>query len=69
MHTNNSAEASHRRLNSIFQCSHPTLWLFLKKLINEETNNYADILQIKARKPPKHAKKSRICSMLYLLID
>ena len=31
MRTNNLAEAYHRRINSIFQCAHPTLWLFPPK--------------------------------------
>lgn len=54
--TNNSAEAYHRRLSSVFQCTHPTLWVFLKKLINEENSTHADILQICAGQPPKKRK-------------
>ena len=56
MRTNNSAEAYHRRINSTFQCAHPTLWVFLKKLIDEENNTHVDILQICAGQPPKKKK-------------
>ena len=46
MRTNNSVEAYHRHIGSVFQCAHPTLWIFLEKLINEEGNTHADILQV-----------------------
>ena len=46
MRTNNSVEAYQRRIGSVFQCAHPTLWIFLEKLINEEGNTHADILQV-----------------------
>ena len=59
MRTNNSAEAYHRRVGSVFQCAHPTLWIFLEKLINKEDNTYADILQVKAGQPPKNKKKNQ----------
>ncbi|CAF1633849.1 unnamed protein product, partial [Didymodactylos carnosus] len=51
MRTNNTAEAYHRRIGSVFQCSHPTLWVFLQKLIDEENATHADILQINAGQP------------------
>ena len=54
--TNNSAEAYHRRINSIFQCARPTLWLFLQKLIDEENVVHADLVQINAGKTPKKKK-------------
>ena len=53
MRTNNSAEAYHRRINSIFQCSHPTLWVFLQKLIDEQNATHADIVHIKSGQVPK----------------
>ncbi len=53
MRTNNSAEAYHRRIGAVFQCAHPTLWIFLEKLINEENNIHADILQVCAGQQPK----------------
>ena len=56
MRTNNSAEAYHRRFNSIFQCAHPTLWLFLQKLIDEENAVHADMAQINADEPLKKKK-------------
>lgn len=54
--TNNSAEAYHRRINATFQCAHPTLWVFLKKLIDEETVVHASLVQINAGEPPKKKK-------------
>ncbi|CAF0834509.1 unnamed protein product [Rotaria sordida] len=59
MRTNNSAEAYHRRTGSVFQCAHPTLWVFLQKLIDEENVTHADILQINAGQPPKMKKKNQ----------
>ena len=35
MRINNSAEAWHRRLSSVTQCQHPTLWIFINNLKNE----------------------------------
>ena len=58
MRTNNSAEAYHRRINSIFQCSHPTLWVFLQKLIDEQNATHADIVHIKAGQVPKTKKSN-----------
>ena len=56
MSTNNSTEAYHRRINAIFQCAHPTLWLFLQKLIDEESAVHADLVHINAGQPPKKKK-------------
>ncbi|CAF0833077.1 unnamed protein product [Rotaria sordida] len=36
--TNNHVEGWHQKLNCTFQCSHPTLWTFLDKLIKEKKN-------------------------------
>ena len=56
MKTNNSVKAYHRRIGSIFQCAHPTLWVFMQKLINEENATHVDILQICAGQSPKKKK-------------
>ena len=48
MRTKNSAETYHHRINSIFQCSHPTLWVFLQKLIDEQNVTHADTVHIKS---------------------
>ncbi|CAF1347396.1 unnamed protein product [Rotaria sordida] len=58
MRTNNAVEAYHRRIGSIFQCAHPTLWVFLQKLIDEENATHADIVQIRAGQPPKITRNS-----------
>lgn len=70
MRTNNSAEAYHRRINSIFQCAHPTLWLFLQKLIDEESVVHADLVQINAGEPPKKKKvNERLERRLIILLN
>ncbi|CAF1571498.1 unnamed protein product [Didymodactylos carnosus] len=51
--TNNVVEAYHRRISSVFQSSHPTLWSFLEKLIEEENATHIDILHINADQAPK----------------
>ena len=56
MRTNNAAEAYHRRINSVFQCAHPTLWVFLEKLAMEEKNVHDDLIHINAGQPPKKKK-------------
>ena len=57
--TNNNAEAYHRRIGSVFQCAHPTLWIFIQKLIDEENAVHANTLQIKAGQPQKQNKNIR----------
>ncbi|CAF0928710.1 unnamed protein product [Adineta ricciae] len=56
MRTNNCADAYHRRINSTFQCAHPTLWLFVQKLFDEENVVHADLVHIIAGEPPKKKK-------------
>ena len=68
MPTNNSAEAYHRRIESVVQCTYPTLWIFLEKLINEEGNTHADILQVRAGQPPKNNKKINILKHAYYIL-
>ena len=46
--TNNGAEIYHRRIGSVIQCAHPTLWIFLQKFIDEENSIHVSILQVKA---------------------
>ncbi len=58
MRTNNSAEAYHRRIGSIFQCAYPILWMFLQKLIDEENATHADIACIESGQLPKSKKKN-----------
>ena len=56
MKTNNSVETYHRRIGSVFQCAHTTLWVFMQKLIDEENITHVDILQVCACQSPKKKK-------------
>ena len=67
--TNNAAEAYHRRIGAVFQCAHPTLWVFLQKLVDEENSIHATVLQIKAGQPPKKPKNLRFEQRLLNLIS
>ncbi|CAF2117510.1 unnamed protein product [Rotaria magnacalcarata] len=58
MRTNNSTEAYHRRINSIFQCTHQAQWVFLQKLIDEQNATHADIVHIRSGQVPKSKKKN-----------
>ena len=69
MRTNNAAEAYHRRIGSVFQCAHPTLWIFLQKLIDEEHAIHATISQIKAGQPQKKNKNQRFEERLLNLVS
>ena len=68
MPANNPAEAYHRRIGSVFQCAHPTLWIFLERLINEEGNTHTDILQVKDGQPPKNKKKVKSLRHAYYIL-
>ena len=69
MGTNNAAEAHHRRIGSVFQRAHPTLWIFLQKLIDKEHLTDATILQIKAGQPQKKNKNQRFEERLLNLVS
>ena len=46
--TNNSAESWYRRLSSIIQCHHPTLWTFINSLKNEEHFIHCQLVKLNA---------------------
>jgi hypothetical protein len=49
MRTNNSLEAYwHRRLSSIVQCQHPSLWKFIESLKNEEHYIHCQLVKLNA---------------------
>jgi hypothetical protein len=69
MRTNNSAEAWHRRLNSIIQCQHPTLWTFINSLQNEEHFIHCQLIKLNAGEKIEPNKKYlnysvRLCHVL-----
>ena len=51
------------------QCSHPTLWIFLQKLIDEENSIHASILQIKAGQLQRKNKSQRLEERLLNVIS
>ncbi|CAF2791713.1 unnamed protein product [Rotaria sp. Silwood2] len=57
MHTNNSAEAWHRRLSSVIQCQHPTLWIFINNLKNEEHFIYCQLNKLNSGEKIEPNKK------------
>ena len=67
--TNNAAAAYHRRIGSVIQCAHPTLWIFLQKFIDEENSIHVSILQIKAGQPQRKNKKQRFEERLLNVIS
>ena len=67
--TNNGAEAYHLRIGSVMQCAHPTLWIFLQKLIDEESSIHVNILQIKADQPQRKNKNQRFEERLLNVIS
>ena len=57
MRTNNSAEAWHRRLSSVIQSQHPTLWSFVESLQNEEHFIHCQIIKLNAGQKVEPNKK------------
>ncbi len=57
MRTNNSLEAWHRRLNSIVQCQHPSLWKFIESLKNEEHYIHCQLIKLNAGEKVEPNKK------------
>ena len=51
------------------QCSHPTLWIFLQKLIDEENLIHVSILQIKAGQLQRKNKSQRFEERLLNVIS
>lgn len=48
MRTNNQAESWHRRLSSVFQCEHPSLWMFIQSIQKEENYIRCQIVKLNA---------------------
>ena len=57
MRTNNSVEASHRRLSSITQCEHPNLWKFIECLQNGEHLIHCQLIKINSGEKVEPNKK------------
>ena len=67
--TNHNIEGWHRKLNSAFQCSRPTLWSFLDKLMKEENNIHSDILNAMTGRQPPVGKYESFNNRLRRLVD
>ncbi|CAM4775069.1 unnamed protein product [Rotaria magnacalcarata] len=67
--TNNNIEGWHRKLNSAFQCSHPTLWSFLDKLMKEENNIHLYILNATTGRQPPVGKYESFNKRVRQLVD
>ena len=67
--TNNNIEGWHRKLNSAFQSSHPTLWSFLDKLMKEENNIHSDILYAMTGRQPPIERYESFNNRLRQLVD
>ncbi len=57
MRTNNSAEAWHRRLSSIIQRQHPTLWSFINSLKNQEHFIHCQLVKLNSGEKIEPNKK------------
>ena len=51
------------------QCAHPTLWISLQKLIDEENSIHFSILQIKAGQSQRKNKNQRFEERLFNVIS
>ena len=57
MRTNNSVEAWHRRLSSVVQCQHPTLWSFIESLRSEEHYIHCQVIKLQSGEKIQPNKK------------
>lgn len=57
MRTNNNAEAWHRRLNSVIDCQHPSLWMFITSIQKEENYIHCQLLKTNAGQSSQPLKK------------
>ena len=57
MRTNNQAEAWHRRFNSVIDCEHPSLWVFIQSLRKEENYIHCQIVKVNAGQSSQQSKK------------
>ena len=57
MRTNNQAEAWHRRFNSVIDCEHPSLWVFIQSLQKEENYIHCQLVKINAGQSSQQSQK------------
>ena len=57
MRTNNQVESWHRRLSSVIECEHPSLWVFIQKIQKEENYIHCQIVKINAGQSTQPTKK------------
>ena len=57
MRTNNNAEAWHRRFNSVIDCEHPSLWVFIQSIQKEENYIHCQLVKTNAGQSSQQSKK------------
>lgn len=57
MRTNNQAESWHRRFNSVIDCEHPSLWIFIQSLQKEENYIHCQIIKVDVGQTSQKSKK------------
>jgi hypothetical protein len=57
MRTNNNAEAWHRRFNSVIDCEHPSLWIFIQSIQKEENYIHCQLVKTNTGQSSQSSKK------------
>ena len=57
MRTNNQAESWHRRFNSVIDCEHPSLWVFIQSLQKEQNYINCQLVKVDAGQSSQQSKK------------
>ena len=57
MRTHNNPEAWHRRFNSVIDCEHPSLWVFIQSIQTEENYIHCQLVKTNAGQSSQQSKK------------
>jgi hypothetical protein len=57
LRTNNNAGGWHRRLNSIIDCKHPSLWVFIHSIQKEENSINCQLIKTNAGQSSQPSKE------------